>query len=128
MDLQIKLLSSPDAGNHVIVIAGGFFDLGGLELVFARLATTTKRFNDCKVVIDFQDTTCDLSASEINRFANGTAPELRLSASKIALVSIAETEQYDQVFMLSAFLANQGFPVSVFDDAKTAVRWLTAKA
>jgi len=124
MNVEIKCLSLPNAGDHAIVIVKGRFDLRGLEIVFAKLETSVSQLLDCKILIDLQDAIYDVSPVQTYNFVNGLAPDSRLTGTKIALLSKAEVQQFDMIFLLCAFLTNNGFPVSVFRDVKSAVQWL----
>ncbi|MGH7931458.1 MAG: hypothetical protein ACREQV_27135 [Candidatus Binatia bacterium] len=124
MDVKIKFLRFPSTGDHAIVIARGRFDLRVLETLFAKLEISATQLPDCKILIDLQDAVYDLSPLQAYNFVNGLAPNSRLTASKIALVSKPEIQAFDQIFLLCAFLSNSGFPVAVFRDAKEAARWL----
>jgi hypothetical protein len=127
MRLHIKLLSLPESGDHVIVIARGPLNIESLELVFTKLEASTSRLQNCKILIDVSEAFCSFSPLGIHDFVNVTAADIRLPATKIALVSAAENHQYDEIFMLYAFLSNRGFPVSLFRDTREAVQWLAAK-
>jgi hypothetical protein len=124
MDVEIKFLSLPNTGDHTIVIVRGRFDLRTLEMVFAKLETNTGRLLGCKILIDLQDATYDLSPLQAYNFVNGLAPDSGLTATKVALLSKTEIQQFDQIFLLCAFLSNTGFSASVFRDAREAARWL----
>jgi hypothetical protein len=54
MDLNVKLLQSPEGRNHLIIIAGGLIDAEGLERIFRQVAETIQRLFNCKVLIDFE--------------------------------------------------------------------------
>jgi hypothetical protein len=124
MNVEMELLSLPNTGDYTIVNVRGRFDRRALETLFAKLETGASRLPDCKVLIDLQDAVYDLSPLQAYNFVNGLAPDSRLTAGKIALLSKPEIQQFDQIFLLCAFLSNSGFPASVFRDAREAARWL----
>jgi hypothetical protein len=124
VDVEIKFLALPSIADHAIVIVRGRFDLQALESLFAKLETSASLLSHCKVLIDLQEAVYDLSPLQVYNFVNGLAPQSPLAAGKIALVAKTEIQQFDKLFLLCAFLSNYGFPVSVFRDAREAVRWL----
>jgi hypothetical protein len=125
MDVEIKFPSLPTNGDHAIVIVGGRFDLRALESLFSKLETSASRLRDCKILIDLQNAVYDLSPLQAYNFVTGLAPDSPLTTGRIALLSKSEIHQFDQIFLLSAFLSNDGFSVAVFRDAKDAARWLS---
>lgn len=124
MDFQLKLFSWPDRGNHLIMIARGVMDIKGFEQIFREVLTATQPLDDCKVVIDLQDTACNLESADIQAFVEGVQLDLWPSNNKIAIVSPHEPEQHDQLYTLTSGLAKRGLKIAVFDDSKLAVTWL----
>jgi len=125
MDFQIKLFSWPDnRGNHLIMITRGVLDIKGFEQIFQEVMTATEPLRDCKVVVDLQDTTCNLERADIQAFVDGVQPDLWPSTNRVAIVSPREIEQYEQLFVLTSGLAKHGLKIAVFYDSKPAVAWL----
>lgn len=124
MDFQIKLFSWPDRDNHLIVITRGVLDIKGFERIFQEVVTTTEPLGDCKVVVDLQDTTCNLTRADIQAFLDGVQPDRWPATNKVAIVAPPEIDQYDQLFVLTSGLAQQGLKIAVFYDSKPAVTWL----
>src|SRR4029077_12670859 len=75
MDLQIKLFSGLDRGNHVIIITRGSIDIEGFREIFRNVVNTTRSLLDCKVLIDLQDATYKLEPGDIRAFADNLRPE-----------------------------------------------------
>ncbi|HET8564098.1 MAG TPA: hypothetical protein VFM35_09530, partial [Candidatus Binatia bacterium] len=115
MDLQIKVFRWPDTGNYVIVITHGRVDIEGFKEIFRKVAPLTESLRDYKVVIDLQDATCRLEPADIHGFVTTLSPDLWPN-NKVALVSAPESEQYDQLFVLSTCLSDRGFKIAVFYD------------
>ena len=124
MDFQIKLFSWPDRGNHLIMITRGVIDIKGFEQIFREVVTATQPLHDCKVVIDLQDTACNLESADVQAFVDRTEPGLWPATNKIAIVSPREIDQYDQLLMLTSGLSKQGLKIAIFYDSKPAVTWL----
>jgi hypothetical protein len=124
MDFQIKLFSWPDRGNHLIMITRGIIDIKGFEQIFREVVTATQPLQDCKIVIDLQDTTCNLESADVQAFVDGMGPELWPSTNKVAIVAPREIDQYDQLVTLTSGLSKRGLKIAVFYDSKPAVTWL----
>lgn len=124
MDFQVKLFNWPDRGNHLIMIARGVMDIRGFEQIFTEILTETQALHECKVVVDLQDTACNLDSADIQAFVDGVQPDLWPSYNKVAIVSPKELEQHDQLATLTSGLAKRGLKVAVFHDSKRAVTWL----
>jgi hypothetical protein len=124
MDFQLKLFSWPDRGDHLIVITRGVLDIKGFEQIFREVVTATEPLRDCKVVVDLQDTTCNLESADIQAFVDGAQPDLWPSTNKVAIVAPREIDQYDHLVSLTSGLAKRGLRIAVFYDSKPAVTWL----
>jgi hypothetical protein len=124
MDFQVKVFSWPDRGNHLIMITRGVLDVKGLVQIFQEVVTATEPLRDCKVVVDLQDTTCNLAGADVQNFLDGVQPDRWHTTNKIAIVAPPEMDQHDQLFMLTSGLAKRGLKIAVFSDSKSAVTWL----
>jgi hypothetical protein len=124
MDLQIKLFSGLDRGNHVIVITRGLVDLDGLRQIFRNIVDTTRALLDCRVLVDLQDATYCLEPGDIHDFAVNLRPEFWPPTNRVALVSVPEPQDYRQLCLLSTFLSNRRIRNAVFQDTKSALSWL----
>ncbi|HXV84949.1 MAG TPA: hypothetical protein VEG60_34320 [Candidatus Binatia bacterium] len=127
MDLNIKLLQSPEGKNHLIVITGGLIDAEELERIFCQVAETSRRLFSCRVLIDFEKAKLGLEPAAIDELINEFGSDLRLGNIKIALVSPAEIEGCERVRILSDALVSQDLTARVFDKTKEAVKWLVDK-
>jgi hypothetical protein len=124
MDFQIKLFSWPDKGDHLIMITRGVLDRAALEQIFEEVATVTQPLQDCKVIIALQDTACDLKTADIENFANGFKRGWR-ATNTIAVVSPHDSDQHDQLLVLTRHLTQLNLKIALFTDSKSAVNWLT---
>ena len=70
MELNIKLLQSPE-GNHLIIIARGPIGVEALEQILRRAAETTQPLLNCKVLIDFEAAKLVLRASDVRALVDG---------------------------------------------------------
>lgn len=125
MDLQIKLFSGFDRGNHVIVITRGSVDIEGFKEIFRHVVNTTRSLLDCKVLIDLQDASYKLDPGDIRAFADNLRPEFWPPTNRVAMVAESDPEDYSQLCLLSTFLSNRAVRNAVFKDTRTAVSWLT---
>jgi hypothetical protein len=124
MDFQIKLFSWPDRGNHLIMITRGVLDIKGFVQILQEVVTATEPLRDCKVVVDLQDTTCNLAGADMEAFVDGVQPDRWPATNKVAIVAPRENDQHDQIFVLTSGLAEHGVKIAVFYDSKAAVTWL----
>jgi hypothetical protein len=127
MDLNVKLLQSPEGRNHLIIIAGGLIDTEGLERIFRQVAETVQRLFNCKVLIDLEKANLRPEPEAIDELVNELGPDLRHGNIKIALVSPAESDGSERLRVLNDSLISQDLTVAVFDNTKEAVAWLIDK-
>jgi len=124
MDLNIKLLRSPEGRNHLIIIARGQIDAEGLELIFRQVAETIQELFNCTVLIDFENANLRVKSSDSDLLINRLGPDLRLGNIKIALVSSAESDELERLRVLSDSLCREDLRAAVFCDEQEAVAWL----
>ncbi len=124
MRFQSKLFSWPEKGNHLILIARGLIDIKECREIFDKIAEMTRLLVQCKVIVELADAMCEFQPVEIDAWLTGSKVNSSACSHRIALVSPAETEQYDQWLLLSRRLSERGFQVAVFRDIKTAISWL----
>jgi hypothetical protein len=125
MQIQTRIFRWPEKGNHVIMIARGTIDAGGLERIFCEVASATRFLPDAKVLIDLVDVTFELEPAGIDGFVNRLKLDPWLHKNKIALVSTLEAGASNRLHALSICLSNRGLKVVAFRDSKAAVDWLT---
>jgi hypothetical protein len=123
MELQIKLFTWPNGGNHVIIIARGPINIEGFKQLFGKIEEMTRAVPDCKVLVDLVDTSFKLGPADADVFASLVTPESVPPTVKIAMVGTREVE-HDQLWTLVAGLSKRGLKVAAFYDSKVAVNWL----
>ena len=123
MQIQTKLFSWPDKGNHVIMIARGVLDARGLEQIPGEVAAVAIPHLDCKVLIDLVDADCKVEL--IDALLHESRPDLWPRQCRTALVSSFKDEQHSRLQAVSTTLASGGFRIAVFRNSKSAVDWLT---
>jgi hypothetical protein len=124
VDVNVKLLESPDGRNHLIIIGSGLIDAEGLERIFRQVAEIIQRRFNCTVLIDFERASLQIKPREIDEMVHELGPDLRLGNIKIALVSSAEIDESEQLKVLSDSLCREDLKAGAFDNAKEAVGWL----
>jgi hypothetical protein len=124
MNYQIKLFRWPDKGDHIIMITRGPIDLEGFRQILKEVAQVVQPLLDCKVLIDLQDATCELTPADIDALVKGIGPDLWPHDNKVALVSPAEVEEHEKLALLVAALCHRAFRTAVFYDPKSAISWL----
>ena len=65
-----------------------------------------------------------LSLADIDLLISGLGPDLRLGNIKIALVSLAGTEEFEQPKGLCDSLRREDLRAAVFDNPDEATNWL----
>jgi hypothetical protein len=126
MDVNVKLLESPDGRNHLIVISSGLIDAEGLEQMFRQVAEIIQHQFNCTVLIDFEKASLRIDSKDIDELIHGLGPDLRLGNIKIALVSSSEIGESEQLQVLSDSLCREDLKAAVFTNAKEAVSWLVS--
>jgi hypothetical protein len=124
MDLNIKLLRSPEGRNHLIIIVRGLIDAEGLRLIFRHAAETIQELFNCNVLIDFESANLRLRPPDIDVLISGLGPDLRLGNIKIALVSPTEIEELEQLRVLCDSLRREDLRAAVFENPDEATNWL----
>ena len=97
MDVNVKLLESPDGRNHLIIISSGLIDAEGLERMFRQVAEIIQHQFNCTVLIDFERASLRIEPKDIDEVVHGLGPDLRLGNIKIALVSSPEIGESEQL-------------------------------
>ena len=126
MDVNVKLLESPDGRNHLIVISSGLIDAEGLESMFRQVAEIIQHQFNCTVLIDFEKASLRIDPKDIDELVHWLGPDLRLGNIKIALVSSLEIGESEQLQVLSDSLCREDLKAAVFANAKEAVGWLVS--
>jgi hypothetical protein len=124
MDLNIKLLKSPDGENHLIIITGELIDAEGLREIFRQVEETTQFLFNCKVLVDLENASLRIQPHEIHVLVHGLGCDLRHRKLRLALVSPPDIHTFEQLVLLSESLCSQGLRAAVFDNARQAVNWL----
>jgi hypothetical protein len=126
MDVNVKLLESPDGRNHLIVISSGLIDAEGLEWMFRQVAEIIQHQFNCTVLIDFEKASLRIDPKDIDELIHGLGSDLRLGNIKIALVASSEIGESEQLQVLSDSLCREDLKAAVFANAKEAVGWLVS--
>ena len=124
MDLNIKLLRSPEGRNHLIIIVRGLIDAEGLKVIFRHAAETIQELFNCNVLIDFENANLTFSPPDIDFLISRLGPDLRLGNIKIALVSPAESEEFEQLRVLCDSLRREDLRAAMFYNPEEATNWL----
>jgi hypothetical protein len=124
MDYQIKILRGLDQGNYVIMFIRGSMDIAACRRVLDKLAEATQSFLDCKILVDFQDSKCQFSPSDVREIALTFDVSAWPHSNKIALISSPDMEQYHHLGILGDCLLDMKIDVSVFYEMRDAISWL----
>jgi hypothetical protein len=125
MNLQIKTLLAVANGNYVIAIVRGSVGIVGVRVLLDKLIEATQSVLDGKVLVDLQDAMFQLPASDFGQFIDKFDFTQWPHNNKVALISVAKGEQFQQLATLSESLAKQSLKIRVFYDSKEALNWLS---
>jgi hypothetical protein len=125
INLKIKLLQLPERGNHLLVIIGGIIDPPIMEQIFRQVTEKIQSLLDCKVLIDLDAADLRFEPADLQGVFHALAAGLSRRSIGIALVSASKIDESNRLDVLRAFLSNAGLKVALFDDAKSAVAWLS---
>ena len=124
VDVNVKLLESPDGRNHLLIIISGLIEAEGLERIFRQVAEIIQHQFNCTVLIDFERGSWRIEPKDIDEVVHKLGADLRLGNIKIAMVSSAEIDESEQLKVLSDSLCREDLKAAVFDNAKEAIDWL----
>lgn len=124
MNYRIKVLRGLDRGNFAIIITRGQVDLAGFERILDEVIDSTRTLLDCKVLLDFQDSTLEFLPSDVANFLVRFEFEKWPHSNKIALVSSPEMQQFGQLACLAEGLVRMKLEVGSFYNTRDAIDWL----
>ena len=125
MSYQIKLLSLPAIGNYVITFGRGVLRTQELERLLVEVTHAAQSLADCKVLIDLQDATVQISPMDLGRLITGMQIDLWLGDNKIAILAAPPVEQHNLLSSLARSLSMLQVKIALFDQVEKALRWLT---
>jgi hypothetical protein len=125
MSYQIKLLSLPAIGNYVITFGRGVLRTQELERLLVEVTHAAQSLADCKVLIDLQDATVQISPLDLGKLITGMQIDLWLGDNKIAILAAPPVEQHNLLSSLARSLSMRQVRIALFDQVEKALRWLT---
>ena len=125
MSYQIKLLSLPAIGNYVITFGRGVLRTQELERLLVEVTHAAQSLADCKVLIDLQDATVQISPMDLGKLITGMQIDLWLGDIKIAILAAPPVEQHNLLRSLARSLSMLQVKIALFDQTEKALRWLT---
>ena len=122
--MNYRIRAYPWAGqeSHVNISIQGRLNLGELKEILHKIKALTETVANCKLLIDLSAAQLLLDPLGIRLIVNECALDEWFHGSKVALVSASESQP--QLLSLAASLANRGFKIAAFDNAKLATDWL----
>jgi hypothetical protein len=124
MTFQVKLFSWEDQGNHLIILVRGAMDRAAYRQLFAEIEKVTQPLSECKVLVEFSESTCEMSGGEIEALVAGLPLDRLSRGNKIAFISGPDISAYHRLYFLRIALVARGLTVGVFHDTKIAIDWL----
>jgi hypothetical protein len=123
--MNYRIRAYPWAGqeSHVNISIQGRLNPRELKAILHKIKALTETLTKCKFLIDLSDARLRLDPLDIQFFVSECASDEWFHGSKVALVSASESQP--QLLSLAASLANRGFKIAAFDNAKLATDWLT---
>jgi hypothetical protein len=125
MNYQFKVLQGLDRGDYVIMLVRGAVDIAGFEQILDKVIAESGPLQDCKVLVDFQDSIFQFLPSDIAEFLVGFNPKRWPHNNKIALISSPEGPQFRALAILGEGLLKMKFEVGVFYEMREAIDWLS---
>jgi len=98
--------------------------------IVKEIVEATKPLEGCKILIDFQNTTCDFGRDDLARLKVELASyrQTAVGNMRLAIVTARIPEQYDRLSLLKAPVSQLGIDVGVFYEEKWAIDWLVEEA
>ena len=124
VQMNYRIRAYPWAGqeNHVNISIQGCLNLRELKEILHKIKALTETVANCKLLIDLSDAQLRVDPLDIGLLVSECASDEWFHGSKVALVSASESQP--QLLSLAASLANRGFKIAAFDNAKLATDWL----
>ena len=122
--MNYRIRAYPWAGqeSHVNISIQGRLNPGEFKEILHKIKALTETLAKCKFLIDLSDAQLRLDPLDIRLLVSECASDEWFHGSKVALVSASESQP--QLLSLAASLANRGFKIAAFDNAKSATDWL----
>jgi hypothetical protein len=125
MDVDVKFFQRPDTGEpHLSVTGCGIIDPAAMEKILIKIVEVIRSVPDCCILVDLRHGNCRLKPSDIYALVRKFEPDLLLSSNRIAYVSPPRSEEYDQLYMLTACLWSRGSKIEAFYHIGQAIKWL----
>jgi hypothetical protein len=126
MDYQVKLFCWQNNGTCLIIVARGPMDSKAFLRIFREIVEVTKPLDDCKVLLDLQDATCDFGFDDLVELEVELRiyPSPAVSKLKLAMVTTRHPEEYGRLRLLMLPVSQLGIDVVVFYEATRAIDWL----
>ena len=126
MNYQVNLFCRQDNGNCLDIVVSGCFDRPAFLRLMHAIVEITKSLSECKILLDFQDITCDLGLEDLVELKAELSifPWTAVGKLKLAMVTTPHPEQYHGLRQLTLPVSQLGVDVAVFDEEKRALAWL----
>ena len=126
MDYQVEYFRRQNNGTCLNICARKLFDRTAFLRIFCEIIEVTKPLDECKILLDLQDTNCDLELDDLValKVELRIYPSTALSKMKLAMVTIRHPNQYDRLRLLMLPLSQLGIDVALFYETARAIDWL----
>ena len=130
MNYQTKLFRWQGNGYCLIIITRGRLDRIAIVRILNEIVEITQPLDDCKILVDFQDTLCDCALADLSdlKFTPETLLQIGCGKLKLAILTSRHPEQqYHRVSLLKTPVSQLGIEVGVFYEEKWAIDWLAGE-
>mgnify|MGYP001161879513 FL=1 len=126
MDDHVESFRRQYNGTCLNICARKLFDRTALLRIFCEIIEATKPLDESKILLDLQDTHCDLELDDLValKVELRSYPSTALSKIKLAMVTIRHPNQYDRLRLLMLPLSQLGIGVALFYETARAIDWL----
>ncbi|HKI86550.1 MAG TPA: hypothetical protein VKA53_07380 [Thermoanaerobaculia bacterium] len=124
MATKIKIVTTKD---FLEVTPEGVIDIDSSRRLLVEIARSKQKPVDYDLLIDFRDTTWNMSTFELYHLASVLTDYGDTFRRKVAILVLAGVT-FDKASFLETCSHNQGFQVDAFSDYETAIRWLLSSS
>lgn len=120
MATNIKIISASD---FIEVTTDGIINITTSRQLLGDIAKAEHNHSDYELLVDFRDTECTLSISDVYQLASELWQHGDTFHRKIALL-VLPGFNFDRASFFETCSHNRGFTVNAYTDYETALRWI----
>ena len=125
MSYQIKLFCQQSSRVCLIIGARGLVDKAAFLQMLHEVVELTKQFDDCKVLLDLQNSKCDFGLDDVEwKIMLMTDLSPAVGKLKLAIVTPQTQQQSGRLPPLMLPVGQLGIQIAVFFEETRAIEWL----